>query len=238
MRRTSQPRCTSTRRSSARRGVTCAATAGCSPAIRPRPQPRSSPRSTPTTRRFDSCSVPTRSECQAAPPAANRRARGLAIARRSDRHRRLTLSAYARCGALGSKPLAQLELTCHATEAPTPSGRRCRSQSWCRRGHRDMATATASTLTSSSNVRARPRGNGRGEPRGNDAHGDVAGILVGTGVLLIQACALIPGLLPCLLLTAALAVPLVLPGIVIGLVIALPGRLWRCDHAAVREVLA
>src|SRR3954471_18319814 len=34
---------------------------GCSPAIRPRPQPRSSPRSTPTTRRFDSCSAPTRS---------------------------------------------------------------------------------------------------------------------------------------------------------------------------------
>jgi hypothetical protein len=64
-------------------------------------------------------------------------------------------------------------------------------------------------------------------PPGLDAHGDVVGLLGGTGVLLIQLCALIPGLLPLLLLTAVLALPLVLPLLAIGIVVGVPVALWR-----------
>ncbi|HYZ29896.1 MAG TPA: hypothetical protein VE570_12620 [Thermoleophilaceae bacterium] len=68
-------------------------------------------------------------------------------------------------------------------------------------------------------------------PGGHDAHGDVAGIVGGSGILLIQACALIPGLLPCLLLAGVFALPLVLPvlalGLVAGVVVGVPVGLWR-----------
>jgi hypothetical protein len=67
--------------------------------------------------------------------------------------------------------------------------------------------------------------------RGHDAHGDVTGIVGGSGILLIQACALIPGLLPCLLLAGAFALPLLLPavalGVVAGVLVGLPVGLWR-----------
>jgi hypothetical protein len=52
---------------------------------------------------------------------------------------------------------------------------------------------------------------------------DVAAWTVGSGILLIQACAVIPGLLPCLVLL----LPLVLPFAVLGLLLALPVALWR-----------
>jgi hypothetical protein len=97
-----------------------------------------------------------------------------------------------------------------------------------------MATATS---IDTDIVLEHPRGNARERARGaagNDDYGDVAGILGGSGVLLIQACALLPGLLPCLLLTAVLAVPLILPGIVIGLLVGLPVGLWRLAGALAR----
>jgi len=65
----------------------------------------------------------------------------------------------------------------------------------------------------------------------HDADGDVSGIVGGTGILLIQACALIPGLLPCLLLAGIFALPLVLPlaalALGAGIVVGLPLGLWR-----------
>jgi hypothetical protein len=65
----------------------------------------------------------------------------------------------------------------------------------------------------------------------------VAGIVGGSGILLIQACALIPGLLPILLLAGVFALPLVLPvlalGLVAGVVVGIPVGLWRL----VRRVL-
>jgi hypothetical protein len=47
-------------------------------------------------------------------------------------------------------------------------------------------------------------------------HGDNGGgwgVLAGSGVLLLELCVLVPGLLAALLLTAALALPLLLPAI-------------------------
>jgi hypothetical protein len=68
-------------------------------------------------------------------------------------------------------------------------------------------------------------------PPGHDAHGDVIGIVGGSGILLVQACAVIPGLFPVLLLAAAFALPLVLPlvalGLVAGVVVGVPLGLWR-----------
>ena len=65
----------------------------------------------------------------------------------------------------------------------------------------------------------------------HDADGDVAGIFGGSGVLLVQAGALMPGLLPGLLLAGAFALPLVLPvvalGLVVGIFVGLPLALWR-----------
>jgi hypothetical protein len=65
----------------------------------------------------------------------------------------------------------------------------------------------------------------------NDDYGDVAGVVGGTGILLIQACAVIPGLLPIMLLAAVFALPLVLPVVALGLVgsvvIGPPVLVWR-----------
>jgi hypothetical protein len=72
---------------------------------------------------------------------------------------------------------------------------------------------------------------------GHDDQGDVPGLVGGAGILLIQACALIPGLLPCLLVAGALALPLVLPvvalGVVFGIVVGVPLGLWRLAKALV-----
>jgi hypothetical protein len=64
-------------------------------------------------------------------------------------------------------------------------------------------------------------------PAGLDADGDVVGLAGGSGILLIQLCALIPGLLPCLLLAAVLALPLVIPVLALGIVVGIPVGLWR-----------
>jgi hypothetical protein len=61
----------------------------------------------------------------------------------------------------------------------------------------------------------------------HDAHGDVSGIVGGSGILLIQACALIPGLLPCLVLAGIFALPLVALALGAGIVVGLPVGLWR-----------
>src|SRR5262245_11966361 len=57
--------------------------------------------------------------------------------------------------------------------------------------------------------------------------GDVVGLIGGSGVLFIQLCALIPGVLPLLLLAAVLALPLVLPVLVLGILVGVPVALWR-----------
>jgi hypothetical protein len=57
---------------------------------------------------------------------------------------------------------------------------------------------------------------------------DIAAWTVGSGIVLIQACAIVPGLLPCLLLV----LPLVLPLIVLGALAAIPFAIAR----AVRKV--
>jgi hypothetical protein len=60
---------------------------------------------------------------------------------------------------------------------------------------------------------------------GYDEDGGVLGLVGGLGILLIQGCAIVPGLLPCLLL----ALPLVLPVVVLGLAAAL---LWGVTAGA------
>jgi hypothetical protein len=64
-----------------------------------------------------------------------------------------------------------------------------------------------------------------------DAHGDVIGIIGGAGILLIQASALLPGLLPCLLIASVPLVLLAFPVVVIGalaaILVGLPIGLWK-----------
>ena len=99
-----------------------------------------------------------------------------------------------------------------------------------------MATATATHTvlnrprvlapSTASSARSQPAGLTHA-PAGHDANGDVAGIVGGSGILLVQACALMPGLLPILLLTGAFALPLVLPVLALGIVVGIPVGLWR-----------
>jgi hypothetical protein len=88
-----------------------------------------------------------------------------------------------------------------------------------------MTTAVATDITLNN------KANGAVVRAGHDDNGDVAGMLGGVGVLFMQACALMPGLLPCLLLAAVFTLPLVLPlvvlGVVGGLLAALVIGLWR-----------
>ena len=56
---------------------------------------------------------------------------------------------------------------------------------------------------------------------------DLAGLVIGSGILLIQACALLPGLLPCLVLALPFVLPLVVLGAIVGLLAAIPVGLWR-----------
>lgn len=56
------------------------------------------------------------------------------------------------------------------------------------------------------------------------SHDDNAGgwgVLVGSGILLLEVCVLVPGLLAALLLTAAFALPLLLPAVPVLLVVGL-----------------
>jgi hypothetical protein len=61
----------------------------------------------------------------------------------------------------------------------------------------------------------------------SDPESDVAAAAVGSGILLIQACAVIPGLLPCLLLLLPLVLPPLVLGAAAGLLIELPLGIWR-----------
>ncbi|HEX4759529.1 MAG TPA: hypothetical protein VH256_01955 [Thermoleophilaceae bacterium] len=60
-----------------------------------------------------------------------------------------------------------------------------------------------------------------------DPESDVAAYGVGSGILLIQACALFPGLLPCLLLLLPFVLPLVVLGLVAAILAAPVYGLWR-----------
>ena len=66
---------------------------------------------------------------------------------------------------------------------------------------------------------------------GNGAFIEVASLAGGAGILLVQLCALVPGLLVCLLIAAALALPLLIPllalGLVAGVVVGIPVGLLR-----------
>jgi hypothetical protein len=64
-----------------------------------------------------------------------------------------------------------------------------------------------------------------------DAESEIAAVAIGSGILLTQAFAVIPGLLPCLLL----ALPLVLPLIVLAPLVALPYGAWRLVSSLVRR---
>jgi hypothetical protein len=56
---------------------------------------------------------------------------------------------------------------------------------------------------------------------------DMAGLVIGSGILLIQACALFPGLLPCLVLLLPFVLPFVVLGAVVSLLVAIPIGAWR-----------
>ena len=66
---------------------------------------------------------------------------------------------------------------------------------------------------------------------GNGAFIEVAALAGGAGILLVQLCALVPGLLVCLLIAGALALPLLIPllalGLVAGVVVGIPVGILR-----------
>jgi len=61
----------------------------------------------------------------------------------------------------------------------------------------------------------------------HDESGDVLGLLAGSGMILIQAAAVIPGLLPVLFLLLPVVLPLVVLGIAAGVLVGVPVSLWR-----------
>jgi hypothetical protein len=69
-----------------------------------------------------------------------------------------------------------------------------------------------------------------------DAEGDIAAVVVGGGTVLIQACALFPGLLPCLLLLLPFVLPLVVLGALAGVLVGLPLGAWRLAAWATRPL--
>ena len=116
-----------------------------------------------------------------------------------------------------------------------------------------MATATATdtaltapralklpaSRSAATPTRARPAAPTRQPPRtrpGLDADGGIVGLVGGSGVLLIQLCALIPGVLPCLLLGAVLALPLLIPVLALGVIVGIPVALWRLGRRVVRAL--
>jgi|SRR5215211_4478629 len=68
----------------------------------------------------------------------------------------------------------------------------------------------------------------------HDDDGGIVGLALGSGVLLIQACAIVPGLLPCLLLLLPVVLPLVVLGAAAGLLVGC----WRLLAVAYRTVSA
>src|SRR3954447_2480117 len=66
--------------------------------------------------------------------------------------------------------------------------------------------------------------------------GGMVDFAAGAGVLLIQACAIIPGLLPCLLLLLPLVLPVTVVGVAAGVLVGLPVGLWRLVAFAYRAV--
>jgi hypothetical protein len=70
----------------------------------------------------------------------------------------------------------------------------------------------------------------------NDSSGDVVGIVAGSGILLFQAAAVIPGLLPILLLTLAFVVPLLAIGLALAPLVAIPYAIWRAGGWALAIV--
>jgi hypothetical protein len=61
----------------------------------------------------------------------------------------------------------------------------------------------------------------------HDESGDVLGLLAGSGMILIQAAAVIPGLLPVLFLLLPVVLPLVVVGTLGGVLVGVPVSLWR-----------
>jgi hypothetical protein len=71
-------------------------------------------------------------------------------------------------------------------------------------------------------------------PSGDEAE-EIAALVAGSGIFLVQACAVIPGLLPCLGLLLVLALPLIILSAATGLVLALPVGIWRLAVSARRS---
>jgi hypothetical protein len=61
----------------------------------------------------------------------------------------------------------------------------------------------------------------------HDQDGGLIGLVGGVGILFVQGCAIIPGLLPCLLLALPLVVPVVVLGLVAGVIAMVPLGIWR-----------
>jgi hypothetical protein len=66
---------------------------------------------------------------------------------------------------------------------------------------------------------------------------EVLGLFAGGGVTLMQAGAMIPGLLPVLILFLPLLLPLVVLGLVGGIVVGLPYGLWRLSRLMLRPLV-
>lgn len=73
---------------------------------------------------------------------------------------------------------------------------------------------------------------------GNGAFIEVASLAGGAGILLVQLCALVPGLLVCLLIVGAFALPLLLPVLVLGLVAGVLAGLARLVGWAFRSMMS
>jgi hypothetical protein len=65
---------------------------------------------------------------------------------------------------------------------------------------------------------------------------EVLGLIGGVGVVLLQAAALIPGLLPLLILFLPLILPLIVLGFAAAVVIAVPFGIWRLTALLLRPV--
>jgi hypothetical protein len=70
----------------------------------------------------------------------------------------------------------------------------------------------------------------------DDEEGGFVAFAVGSAVLLIQVCAIIPGLLPSLLLTLPLVLPVVVLGLVAAFLVGVPLGIWRLVVLAWRSV--
>jgi len=65
----------------------------------------------------------------------------------------------------------------------------------------------------------------------HDSESEITGLLVGSGILLIQVCAVMPGLLPILLLLLPIVLPLLVLGVVGAVLVGVPLGLWRLVRA-------